>query len=82
MSDSDSKIDYPYNSFESPVRESMANTVVEIDKQRFHLIYSHYPGLDKKEFCVCMGFCSAIWDTNHYTTADTVIDSSIHEGKA
>ena len=55
MSDSDSKDDYPCNSFKSPVRESMVNTVGEIDKQRFHLIYSHYPGLDKKEFCVCMG---------------------------
>lgn len=82
MSDSDSKDDYPCNSFKSPVRESMVNTVGEIDKQRFHLIYSHYPGLDKKEFYVCMGFCSAIWDTNNSTTADTVIDSSIHEGKA
>jgi hypothetical protein len=29
-----------------------------------------------------MGFCSAIWDTNNSTSADTVIDSSIHEGKA
>jgi hypothetical protein len=80
MSGSDSK-DYFYNSFESPLRESMANTVWEIDKLRFQLINSHH-GLDKKELCVCLGFCSAIWDTNYNTTRDTVIDSVFHEGKA
>ncbi len=80
-SDSNSKIDYPYNSLESPLRESMSNMGSEIDKQWFHLINSHHPGLDKKEFCVCMGFCSAIWDTTHCTDPDTVIEYSIKEGR-
>ena len=71
-----------YDSFESHLRESIANTIWEIDKQRFHLINSHYSGLDKKETCVCMGFCSAIWDTNYSTTPDAVIEYAIHGGEA
>jgi hypothetical protein len=53
----------------------------EIDKQWFHLIYSHHPGLDKRELCVCMGFCTAIWDTNYLTDPDTVTEYSIRVGR-
>src|SRR5688572_19433287 len=81
MSGSESKIDHSYNSFESPLRESMANMDWEIDKQRFHLINSHYPSLDKKKLCVCMGFCSAIWNTKYNTNPDAVTEYAIHEGK-
>jgi hypothetical protein len=65
---------------ESPLGESMSNMSWEIDKQWFHLINSHHPGLDKKEFCVCMAFCAAIWDWNYRTYPDLVIEYSIKEG--
>jgi hypothetical protein len=79
---SDNKIDHPSSSgLESILRKSMGNIFWEVDKQRFHMINSHYPGLDKKEMCVCLGFCSAIWDTNYSTIPNTVVEFAMHKGE-
>jgi hypothetical protein len=52
----DNKIENHYNSFETPLRESMANMGLDIPKEHIELMLGHYPGLDRKELCVCMVF--------------------------
>lgn len=82
INDSDNKTDDPSNSgFESLLRESIGNMGWDIEKGRVELILGHYPDLDRKELCVCMGFCSAIWDSHFNTSYDVVIEYSINEGK-
>jgi hypothetical protein len=78
----DNKIKNHYNSFETPLRESMANMGLDIPKEHIELMLGHYPGLDRKELCVCMGFCSAIWDTNYNTSYNNVVEYSLLEGKS
>lgn len=83
LNNSSDKINEASNSdVDSTLGESMGNMFQDIDKEHTHLIYGYYPKLDKKEICVCKGFCSAIWDTNYHTTPDIVIEYVIREGKS
>lgn len=80
--DLDNKIENHYKSFETPLREGMKNMDWEITMEHTEMMLGHYPGLDRKELCVCLGFCSAVWDTNYYTSYDIVVDYSLREGKS
>ena len=78
----DNKIENHYDSFETPSRASMEKMDLDIPKEHIELMLGHYPDLDRKELCVCMGFCSAVWDTNYNTSYNIVVDYSLLEGKS
>lgn len=60
----------------------MGNMGLDIPKEHIELMLGHYSGLNKKELCVCMGFCSAVWDANYNTSYNIVVEYSLLEGKS
>jgi hypothetical protein len=51
-------------------------------REYIELICRYYPDLDRKELCVCMGFCSAVWDTHYNTLYDIVVEYSLRKKRA